>query len=402
MGLATNSRRLRERRSPDSRIPELAALSAPLIKLSVARRSAPLLYIELTGIERVAKHRRLRALAACKRAVASSLRAAVGTVLRRSDAVAAGMQARWFVALLVDRAVAAPARASVDDADLGLICSRLQAAIRARLRVLERRGVLPASIGVIGGWTVLDPVSAERPLAELRQAVRGAAVVARVEARRATVLASVTHELRTPLTSIIGYAERLRDEPELAASVRARYSDIVAQEGRRLHRLVESLIDIGAWSAGRLKLAVEHVKLQALVRAAWAAVGDRASAKALRLEVRGDVAASVDAERMEQVLINVLDNAARHSPNGGRVRVALERDATSCCVTVIDEGPGFTRAAARQLGSAFAPDANGRAGLGLSIARLLVDAHGGTLSLGRAARGACLRIRLPASAGREV
>jgi len=394
--LATNSRRLPERRALDSRIAELAALAAPLTRLAAARRSAPLLYIELIGIERVPAGRRTAALAACKRAVASSLRDAVGTVLRRSDAVAAGTHAHWFVALLVDRALAAPARASVDDADLGLVCGRLQAAIRAKLRALERRGTLPAGIGVIGGWTVLDPVSPDRPLAELRQAVRGAAVVARVEARRATVLAAVTHELRTPLTSIIGYADRLRDEPALAPPLRARYSHIVAQEGRRLHRLVESLIDIGAWTAGRLKLSPRQVDVRKLVRAAWGAIGDRASAKSLRLALRGDAAGSLDAERMEQVLINLLDNAARHSPRGGSVRVELRRDKSGCRVTVSDEGPGFTRAAARVLGNEFTPEADGRAGLGLSIARLLVEAHGGTLAIGRGpGRGARLEVRLP-------
>jgi signal transduction histidine kinase len=366
------------------------------LRLAAARRSAPLLYIELTGIERVPARRRAHALAACKRAVAASLRDSVGTALRRSDVVAAGTHARWFVALLVDRAVAAPARATVDDANLGLICGRLGAVIRVRLRALERRGTLPPGIGVIGGWTVLDPVSADRPLTELRQAVRGAAVVARIEAQRATVLAAVTHELRTPLTSIIGYAERLRDEPALAPSLRARYSGIVAEEGRRLHRLVESLIDIGAWTAGKLKLAPKKRKLRALVRTAWAAIGERADAKALRLALRGDVSASIDAERMEQVLINVLDNAVRHSPRGGCVRVALALVANGCAVTVSDDGPGFSRAAAGAFGSAFARDADGRAGLGLSIARLLVEAHGGTLALGRSSGGgARLELRLP-------
>jgi signal transduction histidine kinase len=396
--LGTNSRRPRERRLAEARIPELAALCAPLTRLATARRSAPLLYIELTGLERVSASRRPRALAACKRAVASSLREAVGTVLRHSDVVAAGTHAHWFVALLVDRAVAAPARAGVNDADLGLVSARLQAVIRAKLRGLERRAVLPERIGVIGGWTVLDPVSAPNPLTELRQAVRGAAVVARVEARRATVLAAVTHELRTPLTSIIGYAERLRDEPALAAPTRVRYSGIMVEEGRRLHRLVESLIDMGAWNAGRLKLALRRMKLGALVRAAWAAIGERASSKFLRLELRGDVAASVDPERMEQILINLLDNAARHSPRRGRIRVALERSKTGCRMTVSDEGPGFTRAAVRGLGSEFASDADGRAGLGLSIARLLVEAHGGTLAIGRnSSRGASLEIRLPSA-----
>ena len=396
MGLATNSRRRRERRTPESRIPELSALAAPLRRLAETRRSAPLLYVELTGIEHLRAGRRTRAQAAFKRAVAVSLRDAVGTVLRGSDVVAAGARAHWFVALLVDRAVAAPARAGVSDADLGLICDRLQAVIRARLRTLVRLGKLPEGVGVIGGWTVLDPVTTDDPLTELRQAVRGAAVLARVEARRALVLAAVSHELRTPLTSIIGYAERIRDEPALAPALRTRYGGIVVEEGRRLHRLVESLIDIGAWSAGKLKLRPKTSKLRSLVRTAWAAIGERVKEKSLRLGLRGAVSANVDPERMEQVLINLLDNAARHSPRCGRVSVSLERATSGCLVTIHDEGPGFSRSAARNFGSGFAPQADGRAGLGLSIARLLVEAHGGALSVGRiAGRGARLEVRLP-------
>jgi len=333
---------------------------------------------------------------ACKRAVAASLRDAVGTVLRKSDAVAAGAHAHWFVALLVGRSVVAPARANVDDADLGVICNRLQAAIRVRLRELASRGETPGGIGVIGGWTVLDPVAAARPLVGLRQAVRGAAVVARVEAQRATVLAAITHELRTPLTAIIGYAERLRDEPALAPVARARYSGIVAEEGRRLHRLVESLIDIGAWNAGRLKLRASTVQLRSLIRAAWAAIGHRVKAKSLRLTLSGDAAATVDSERMQQVFINLLDNAARHSPSGSRISVALARVKDGCSVVVSDEGPGFSPEALRTVGGAFAPGADGRAGLGLSVAQLLIEAHGGSVAIGRTSRhGARVEVRLP-------
>lgn len=388
-----------ERRASESRIPELRALSAPLLELAAARRSAPLLYIELIGIDRIAARRRRAVLAACKREVATALRAATGSVLRRSDVVAAGPGARWFVALLVGRAVDARARAAVDDADLGLIAARLQAVVRAGLRSAAGTRGVSSEISAIAGWTVLDPVSRDRPLDELRQAVRGAAVVARVEAQRAVVLAAVTHELRTPLTSIIGYAERLRDEPGIGAQTRTRYSRIVAEEARRLHRLVESLIDAGAWSAGRLSLRLRRCGLRALARAGWTALAGTTNGRLVRLEMRGETMALVDAERMQQVFINLFDNAVRHSPEGGVVRVRIEGTSKRVTIRISDEGRGFSKRAALGLGTPFAPAADGRVGLGLSIARLLVEAHGGSLAVAaKRGPGACVEIRLPLDA----
>ena len=309
------------------------------------------------------------------------MRDCLGTVLRTSDAIASGPGAQWFVALLAGRSVRAPARRTVSDADLGLVAARLQSAVRARLAEAVRAKVLPDGIGVIAGWTVLDPVSHERPLRELRQAVRGAAVVARIEAQRAVVLAAVTHELRTPLTSIIGYAERLRDQAELGEPQRRRYVGVIAQEGRRLHRLVEGLIDLGAWNAGKLKLSYGSVDLKELLQTAWLAAAGRTE-KHLTLEVRGAGHAWADRERLEQVFINLLDNAVRHSPAGGTVSVAISSRAGRSEVAISDEGPGSDVQLAR-LGEPFARGSNGKTGLGLSIAMLLVRAHGGELSLRR-------------------
>jgi len=378
----------------------LRALVAPLLALAAARRSAPLLYLELTGIERVPRNRRRHVLAIYKRAVAAALRAAVGTALRRGDVVAAGPGARCFVALLVARAVAAPARDGVADAHLGLIAGRLQAAVRAQLHQLAGAEKAARDMGVIAGWTVLDPVAPAQPLEDLRQGIRGAAVVARVEAQRALVLAAVTHELRTPLMSILGYAERLRDEPDLAPRMRARFGGIVAREARRLHRLVESLIDTGAWTAGKLVLRRRRVALNALVRSSWAASAAGQPSGA-RVEVSGDARVSADPERLTQVFINLLDNAVRHSPVKARVRVRIARRGDAVIAAVMDEGPGFTQRAVRAAGTPFAPGADGRVGLGLSIARLLVEAHGGTLEVS-GGRGARVEVRLPCRGARAT
>ncbi|MBV8222727.1 MAG: hypothetical protein JO293_05160 [Candidatus Eremiobacteraeota bacterium] len=384
----------RERRAAGSRIPELRSLIGPLLALSKAKRSAPLLYLELTGLARVTAAQRRRTLLACKREIAAALRDARGSVLRSSDLVAAGPQARWFVALLVGRAVAAPARAAMNDADLGTIASRLAAMVRARLQP-PHQGAARRDVGVLAGWSVIDPVAPSRPLDELRQAIRGAAVVARVEAHRATVLAAVTHELRTPLMSIIGYAERLRDTEAMDHSVRARQAAIVAAEAQRLHRLVETLIDAGAWTAGRLALSRRRHTLSTVVRSAWRALSAVRAGKGVRLHVRGNARALVDADRLEQVFINLLDNALRHSQPKGTVYAHISAETREILVAICDEGPGF-KPRMRIVRAPFAINADGRAGLGLSIARLLVEAHGGKLDTRQMhGGGARLEVRIP-------
>ncbi len=369
--------------------------------LAKARLAAPLLYLELTGLERIAPPKARIARRACLRALASALRLAAGSVLRKNDAVAAGPGAHWFVALLVDRAVSAPARREIDEADLGAIAERLRLRSAEALQAGRRSGEIPAKIGVRCGWTVLDPVDVTRPLAELRQAVRGAAVVARLEAQRAVVLAAVTHELRTPLTSIIGYAERLGEGAQVPAERRARYCDVIASEARRLHRLVEGLIDIGAWNAGKIALRRETTALRELAVRAWDAVAPIAGARELTLAMKGDAHANVDRERTLQVLINVLENAARHAPAGSVVTVRMRSSGGRCRLAITDAGKGFEERVRRTFGLPFEPGTNGRIGLGLAISRVLVEAHGGAMKVGGGRQGGHVTIELPESVGRE-
>src|SRR5450755_2567332 len=228
----------RERRHLPSRIADLRGLSPSLRELGEQGRSVPLLYLEITGLDGLRGTKRTMALQVCKKAVAIALTASAGSVLRRGDVVAAGPGATWFAALLVGRAVDVAAQELVADPDLVVAAMRLRGSVLEAFRAAQSRGIMPPRAGVRAGWTVIEPVDPSAPMVGLRHALRGAAVVARVEERRSTFLASVTHELRTPLTAIVGYVERLRISPRLGSERRRRYLDIVASEAARLSRLV--------------------------------------------------------------------------------------------------------------------------------------------------------------------
>jgi signal transduction histidine kinase len=399
MASATSSPPARSKGNADGRIPEARTLAAPLRKLAHTRRVAPLLYFELTGLDALGKASSSRVHEQCRHAVSGALRSAIGSLLRRNDAVVEGPNARWYAALLLDRAVAARARDAVIDADLGIAAGRLRAAIQSRIDTRAgRKDDDDARIGVRAGWTIIEPRDPERPLAELRHALRGAAVVARVEERRATVFAAITHELRTPLTSILGYAEQLASGMWADQRKRAKALDIVADESRRLARLVEGLIDAGAWQAGRLVLRRRPVALHEIATRAAATVTDAAKARGVRVVLRGKATALVDPDRLMQVLVNLLDNGVRHARQKGIVRVSIAQRPSRRSVVVTDDGPGFAPGAMRSLGSPFAVGRNGRTGLGLAISKMLVEAHDGALEFGATKTGgARVTVLLPSA-----
>lgn len=370
-----------ERRRPASRLPDIGELAPQLRALARRGKAVPLLYLEFRSDEPrgagVRSHR-----AAYKQATAAALKGAIGSILRQGDIAAAGAGGRWFVVLLAGRAK--PASSHTLDADLGVAADRLRRAVREQLARMRSHDAtaLPPRLDVRCGWNVLEPSAL--PLEALRHAVRGAALVARVEERRATVLAAITHEVRTPLTAIIGFAERLRDDG-LDSAARGRSLDIIVAESRRLQRLAEGLIDMGSWNAGSLRLDRQSVHLADIVARACDAIADRAALRAVAVIVQGDALADVDPDRSAQIFINLLDNAVRHSPRSGTVSVRISKRsrAGETKVSILDQGPGFEREVMAEAGTPFRRGKGGSVGLGLAIARLLTEAHGGSLKLAR-------------------
>lgn len=389
-----------ERRTLSSRIPELSSVVRQL-ECAGAGSAIPLLHVEFCDLDSRRTSAGLRKFrAACKQATAAALKAAVGSILRQNDLVAAGRGGQWFIAVLIGRDIRAKDAGTID-ADLGLAAERLRQNVQTALHALVAGNAAGSRVAVRCGWNIFEPASAaDGDVREaLRHAIRGAALVGRVEERRALVLSAVTHELRTPLTSIIGYTERLQSDTTTSKQ-RSHWLAIIAEEARRLHRLTEGLIDVGAWSAGGLHLRLVSCALRPIADAALQTVADRASEKKVRLTISGDARAQVDRDRVLQILINVLDNALRHTPPGARIAVRLSRNGALAKVEVCDGGPGFSNETRLAGATPFSAGSNGKTGLGLAIADVLVKAHGGRLKLGAGnGNGGLVSVTLPLEKG---
>ncbi len=226
----------------------------------------------------------------------------------------------------------------------------------------------------------------------------------RLETVRRDFVANVSHELKTPLTVIRGYAETLLAE-ETAPDVRRGFVDKVLANARRMQQLVDDLLDLSRIESGAWTPKPERVALAPLLQDVWAALTPQAAAQrlSLRSELAPDAAeVTADAQGLRQILGNVLDNAVRYTPEGGRVMVSATRAAGGVEIEVSDTGIGIPGEHLPRIFERFyrADPARSReaggTGLGLAIVKHLVEAHGGRVSAESAlGAGTTIRIVLP-------
>ncbi len=211
------------------------------------------------------------------------------------------------------------------------------------------------------------------------------AQLAEAEQLKRSFLMSVSHELRTPLTAIRGHVEAVREgivrEPD---QVRASL-DIVAAETDRLERLVGDVLDLAKLQAHRFTVRHEEVDLERVLDHAYRAFAEEARRREIDYALSGAEAAPVivsDGDRVLQVITNLLSNAFRWTPDGGRIELRLVEANGVVSVDVVDSGPGIPTAQRTRIFEAFvSQDAEGT-GLGLPIARELAIALGGEIELG--------------------
>jgi signal transduction histidine kinase len=207
------------------------------------------------------------------------------------------------------------------------------------------------------------------------------------ERLKADLIVTVSHELRTPLTSILGFTELLR-RGELTEENRSRYLDLVIQESHRLRDLVNSFLDLERIERGGLVVASEPFDLAELTRKEVELFAAHSEAREVVRSGLDEAAMVVGSrERVSQVLVNLLTNALKYSPEGGRIEVGLERRDTAARVSIRDEGIGIPATEQEKIFEKFYRiEPNDGAwvagtGLGLTLAREIVESHGGRIGL---------------------
>ena len=225
-------------------------------------------------------------------------------------------------------------------------------------------------------------------------------------------MSSVTHELRTPLTSIRALSELMLDTPEMDDDQRAEFLGIIVAESERLGRLVNQVLDMAKIESGMAEWHSEALDLRALILAAVKSTSELFRSRGATVEMALPDAATfvrADPDRLTQVMVNLLSNAAKFVPDGaGRVEVSLREEPGALVVAVRDNGPGVPEADQAGIFEKFRPggDALTRpagTGLGLPISRRIVEHLGGEMWLeSESGGGACFAFRLPLQPGGEV
>jgi len=213
-------------------------------------------------------------------------------------------------------------------------------------------------------------------------------------------LMSVSHELRTPLTAIRGHVEALREglvvDPELTTAS----LDVIAAEGARLERLVGDVLDLARLGARRFTVVREEVDMQRLLDRAYAAFEQEARRRAIEYRQRADsrLVIESDGDRVLQIISNLLANAFRWTPDGGRIALELSAANGTVAVAVEDTGPGVPPDERENIFRPFFSRDGGGTGLGLAIAHELAQALGGSVELEPGPQhGSRFRLVLPSS-----
>jgi two-component system sensor histidine kinase KdpD len=243
----------------------------------------------------------------------------------------------------------------------------------------------------------IERISLARGLAEAR-------VLAETERLRAALLTSISHDLRTPLASILGAVSTLRSFPQrYSASERDELLATLQEEAERLNRFVSNLLDMTRLESGAVELKLELIDVAEIVGSALQRAGNVLAGHHVEVELDSHLPMlRIDAVLFEQVLFNLLDNAAKYSPSGSRIDVRASRDGELIEIEVVDEGPGIPPADLERIFDKFyrvqAQDRRrAGTGLGLAICRGFVEALGGSIVARnrRDRSGAVLTIRMP-------
>ncbi len=246
----------------------------------------------------------------------------------------------------------------------------------------------------------------------VRKQAEEALVRAKEEAERTSkfkdqFLSTMSHELRTPLNAVLGFSDLLADERYGPLNEKQRrYIDHIHTGGKHLLSLISDILDLSKIEAGRMELAIENLGVRAAFGEVLSVMQPLADKKShvLSTSAGAELAVRADSTRFKQVLMNLLGNAIKFTPNGGRIELAARLEGGRVRVEVRDNGPGIPPEEQRRIFEAFYRlQGSGKktegTGLGLPITQRLVELHGGELRLdSQVGQGSCFYFSLPAAA----
>ena len=263
---------------------------------------------------------------------------------------------------------------------------------RRLLQIPELRQQLDTFASLIG-------ISLER--VHYVDVARQAAMAIETERLRNTVLSSLSHDLRTPVAALIGLAESLLLHPPPLSTAQAETARALVEQARRIARMLDNLLEMARLSAGATRLNLRWNALEETVGTALAALQGALAAHGVETDLPADLPlVEYDALLMERVFANLLENAAKYTPPGSRIRIEARAQDQQLTVQVCDNGPGLPPGREQAVFEAFErgsrEDARPGVGLGLALTRAIVQAHRGSLAAEPApGGGACFRITLP-------
>lgn len=234
----------------------------------------------------------------------------------------------------------------------------------------------------------------------LAEDARKAALHAQTEELRSGLLSAVSHDLRTPLATITGAATTLRDDGDLPPATRRDLTEAICEEAERLERLVSNLLDMTRLESGAVEAKREWIPLIEVVGGALTRAERRLEGHRVTTAIPDDLPLmSLDPVLIEQLFINVLENAAKYTPRGSSIDIRASREGGALLVEVADDGPGIPPGDEERIFERFHRGEHAGirgVGLGLPIARAIAQAHGGRLAAAnRPGGGAVFRLTLP-------
>ncbi len=275
------------------------------------------------------------------------------------------------------------------------------------LRYLDEVVLAAEQLAVPGPEPISLPVTLKNVQDELNlvreEALRNALAAKEAEQRKNDLIVYLAHDLKTPLTSVLGYLTLLRDEPQISPELRAKYTGIALDKAARLEELIDEFFDITRFNLTAISLEEETVDLSRLLEQTMSEFTPLLAEK--DLDWASDLAPRVrllcDPDKLQRVFDNLLRNAVNYSYRGGTIAVSLERAEDRVVVRVRNRGKTIPQEKLDRIFEQFfrldnaRASTTGGAGLGLAIAKEIVELHGGTITAESADEAIVFTVYLP-------